>query len=388
MAATSSQLVFQFKTKEELSLLIQLKYALHWIDRYYQKNWDGSIRKIKSSKDGPDDPLEDMKRVIRQLGFSEEISQKLYDDVEYRNISLQHLERQLEEWKRTPIYHFEIPVLQVDEKDVYSALRDGVMNLRANIVLSNPFIVWNLEKKFRMAETGDKQLFIQNWSKRHYTSKCLDYNNPVECFYLAVQDGDLAGVKLLYPDVMEDLDAEKLIKVITNSEKNIADVLQYLIEEGIIPARLYRTLFRRILRSLNVTGAESREENAIFLFKFLTIDTNILNRLFRDIVYSKYYNLIKLVLETRKDLSQEVIDNAFLHNVEHMVYDRAYDRMELFKDRLSSNFDFGPIVDNFYEKHNMSAIKVLYNTFNIPDEQIDDEIWKKLNRLVDRPYPY
>lgn len=378
MAATSSQLDFQFKTKDELSLLIQLKYALQWINHYYQKNWDGSIRKIKISKRGPNDPLSDMKNIIHQLGFSEEISRKLYDNIEYRNVVLYHLERQLEEWKRTPTYYFEIPVLQVDEKEVYAALHDGVMNLRANIILSNPFIVWDLERKFRMAETGDKNLLIQNWSKQHYTSKCLEYNDPVKCFYLAVQDGDLNGVKSLYPQIIEDLDLKELIKTIANLEKNIVNVLQYLIEEGIIPARLYRKLFLKILQNTN--NIESGEENAIFLFNFLTISTGVLNGLFGEIVKSQYYHLIKLVLETRKDLNQNVIDEAFSKNVKYM----SYDIMELFKDRLSPNFDFRPTIDNFYYNNDMSTIKVLYNTFNIPDEQIDDEIWKRLAYLVER----
>lgn len=169
---------------DQISLLIQLQFHLKYV---IETGYVYSRDKIHS--------------IVKELGFGRPVSEKLSWDKIFSqeiltalNVKLETLRREFEEENGM----FESDLIA---EDVHTQLESDTLNYYTRLLLTNPFSVWNLEKKFEIEETGNVNLMIENWNKKYYSfSQCEVYNSRNICFKKSIEYGNMDGFHRYYDE--------------------------------------------------------------------------------------------------------------------------------------------------------------------------------------------
>lgn len=357
-------------TPEEFRLLIQLNYELKSLMDYM----DYCNRFSITDKRDQIKFENEIKNIVDQLGFSEEIYNDMILNIYRAEYIHSRLTNSLNMWARDSDRYLDLPYYDIGDEEFSQMMNEHTLDMRSQFILSNPFTVWNIEKRHNFEETGVASKLIEKWNKTYYTTNCSQYNNSYNCLWLAIRSNNVEGFKKYYvpsnaqPDPDID-DMFGIIGIIRDSVSDIREVLKYIMDEKIILPSDYDNLFTSIIEGDIGGPAPEAEVNAIYVFERANITTERLNELFQFIATDlNFPNLVKLIIDTRPDLSQEVIDETFEYLLQMATY---IDVIAALKPRIDPNYDFEPVIEQLYSDHEKDFLRNLVNLFDI---EVDDDM--------------
>ena len=361
-ASSSSSSNFVARSITELSSLIQLRYALNWIDTFSTQNWDGSPRKLSSDDIGPDDPIADVHILVEKLGFDNSISTKLEDDAEFRHYVKAQLDKLIESWKLRWVEEFGVPEIRFEKEAMRYVLNERVFSIQVTVALKNPFTVLNIEKDFDLPETGDRILMMQHWNQHNYTSRCLDFNSELECCYRAAQHNDLEMFLRLYPGVTQEIDTEDLVKSAVAATVNNVKILEHLVADATTKDFFdndFTDLLNRAIR-------DGQEDNVAFLLSSREVFTDVIANIFPDIAGRGWDRLTATLLQKYRDLPRDTIDAAFAEAVagEHIKV------INVLRPRISRSFDYENMLVQCIDGNNLAIFSFILKTFEFSQAQL------------------
>lgn len=176
---------------------------------------------------------------IDEEPFSPEIAEKLLHDLQFRVTVIELLEARIEKYKQLYIdawlettestlgyeKHSHLTKLIQDEM-----LELGTLTLQTqNLLLAHPEFISILESHFKLNNTNNLEMFMENYRHRYYTRRCLLYfNNKKFCMKSAAKFNHLDVIKKVFETDVSDGDIKDALLYAFQEQRN--NIIEFLLK--------------------------------------------------------------------------------------------------------------------------------------------------------------